>query len=115
MRESVCVEKPRWRREERDVGRLREMIPGKVANQIGVGITSLLLLKGHLGPVTSLDLLQVLGEGSLLLGREGLPAELEVGEGDLGDSGGGGATALGGTDGGASKVADHFIDVRGRN
>lgn len=91
------------------------MIPGRVANQIGVGITSLLLLKGHLGPVTGLDLLQVLGEGSLLLGREGLPAELEVGEGNLGGSGGRGATALGGTDGGASKVADHFIDVRGGN
>ena len=72
--------------------------------------TSLLLLKGHLGPVTSLDLLQLLGEGALLLGGEGLPAQLQVGERD--SLGGGGSEAtLGGADGGASEGANHCANV----
>lgn len=74
--------------------------------------TSLLLVNGHLGPVASLDFLELLGKRTLLLDRQGLPAQLQVGEGDLGaDRGGGGATALGGAEGRASEVAEHRVSV----
>lgn len=79
--------------------------------------TSLLLVNGHLGPVASLDLLELLGKRTLLLDRQGLPAQLQVSEGDLGaDRGGGGATALGGTEGRASEVAEHRVSfgMKGR-
>lgn len=78
----------------------------------GVSRTSLLLVNGHLGPVASLGLLELLGKRTLLLDRQGLPAQLQVGEGDLGaDRGGRGATALGGAEGGASEVAEHRVSV----
>jgi hypothetical protein len=74
----------------------------------GESRTGLLLLSRHLGPVASLGLLEVLGKRTLLLNRQGLPAQLQVGERDLGaDRGGGSATALSGAEGRASEVAEH--------
>lgn len=72
--------------------------------------TSLLLLKSHLGPVAGLDLLEVLGEGGLLLRGQGLPAQLKVGERDLrsgGRGGGGGTATLGGAQSRAGEVTEH--------
>lgn len=69
------------------------------------------MFKSHLGPVVGLDLLEVLGEGGLLLRGQGLPAQLEVGERDLGTGGGGGrgggTAALGGAQDRTGDVAEH--------
>lgn len=46
-------------------------------------LTGFLLLKGHGLPVTHLSLLQLLGHSLFLLGGKGLPAEREVGKGDV--------------------------------
>lgn len=46
-------------------------------------LTGFLLLECHGLPVTHLNLLQLLGHSLLLLGGKGLPAEREVGKGNV--------------------------------